>query len=252
MLTFFPWKIEQEVFAPEAEAELEKQLAFSNGYISEYGFFEESYSGEQSLETYLRGIPVSLPPSATVSVRLGEEGLNLHKWQVLDFYRCLHRQEPLLERRVTARSPLGRTLSIMSSRQLSLAHPQLMTLRYEVRSLDYSGPVSLLSLLGDAKGSPVWYPLKMFIDDREAVILGQAKHDNYKIAIAMTTNVIKNGQALADSRIRIEKSHILGYSVIDSICPNDTFVIEKKVAFLDSLNYPDSDLFSEVSSLLQS
>ena len=31
ILQFSPWKIEQLTFAPEQEAEVEKQLAFSNG-----------------------------------------------------------------------------------------------------------------------------------------------------------------------------------------------------------------------------
>lgn len=239
MLNYSPWKIEQSVFSPADEADLEKQLAFSNGYISQYAFFEEHYSGNQSLGTYLRGIPAKLPPVATLSVRLDNQRLNLHNWQVLNFYRCLHRQEPLLERRVVAKSPQGHTLEVRSSRLLSSVNPREMLVEYEVRSLDYSGPVSLLSLMGDAEVSEDWFPLYTHIDNQSAEVMCLSRRDNVQMGLEMTTDVYKNGELLTDSRIRIEKSHILGYSLIDTICPEDVFLLKKKVLFSDSVNYPE-------------
>lgn len=238
MLSYSPWKIEQSIFDESREVELEQQLALSNGYISQYGFFEEYYSGPQNFGTYLRGIAAPLPPVATVSVRLGEDRLDLHEWHVESFYRCLNRQEPHLEREVVAQSPSGHRVRIKASRMLSTQSPQLMTMRYSVESLNYEGPVSLLSLLGDAAGSEYWYPLTIQIDDQMAEIFLQSMSENVQVELSMTTTVTKNGAAASGSRIRIEKSHIVGYSHIDTIAPGDVFVLEKKVSFADNINFP--------------
>ena len=151
MLTYSPWKIEQTRFAPEQEAELERQLAFSNGYISQYAFFEEFYSGSQSSGTWLRGIAGAIPPFSSVSVHLHDERLDLNTWHVQSFSRCLNRQEPLLERSVKAVSPNGRSLNLKVRRLLSTDEPGLMQVRYAVSTDSYEGPASFLSLLGEAK-----------------------------------------------------------------------------------------------------
>ena len=56
MLHYSPWKTEQSQFDPEREVQMEEQLAFSNGYISQYAFFEEPYSGEQRIGTFIEGV----------------------------------------------------------------------------------------------------------------------------------------------------------------------------------------------------
>ena len=118
MLQYSPWKIEQTEFNPEKEVSIEEQLAFSNGYISQYAFFEEPYSGEQRVGTFIDGIhrsgsssPLEIPNPSIISLRLGDERLDLHHWQVEKFYRCLHKGEAQLERRFTATSPKRGMLS---------------------------------------------------------------------------------------------------------------------------------------------
>ncbi len=251
VLQFSPWKIEQYEFAAAEEAELEKQLAFSNGYISQYAFFEELYTGEQNKGTFLRDITSPLPSVVTLSIRLGEDRLDLNLWNVQEFYRCLHRQEPCLERKMIATSKNGHTLKITARRILSMVTPQLLTIGYTIQSLNYSGPITIISLLGDAKGSPYWYPLVMQVDDQMAFAMCQGRNENVQIGIATTTNVTKNGKPIETPRIRIEKSHVLGYSVMDSICPNDVYEVDKKVAFADSLNYPDVSLVQIASDILR-
>lgn len=251
VLQFSPWKIEQFEFAAAEEAELEKQLAFSNGYISQYAFFEELYTGEQSKGTFLRGIMSPLPSVVTLSIRLGEDRLDLNLWGVQEFYRCLHKQEPCLERKLIATSKNGHTLKITARRMLSLATPQLLTIRYTIQSLNYSGPITVISLLGDVKGSPYWYPLVMQVDDQMAFAMCQGRNENVQIGIATTTDVTKNDNPIETPRIRIEKSHVLGYSVMDTISPNDVYVVDKKVAFADSLNFPDASLAQQASDILR-
>ena len=130
-------KIEQKQWAPAYEAELEEQLSFTNGYLSQTAHFEEFCSCGQCLETYVKDIKEPILNISGISVRLHDERLDLGTWEVMDFYRCLHKDTPLLERSFVVKSPKGHTLSIRAQRQL-LDTKELMHIEYEVRSEEHT------------------------------------------------------------------------------------------------------------------
>ena len=133
MLKFNNWTIEQTDWLPNEEKEIEQQLTFSNGYLCQTAHFEEHYSGEQRLCTYIKGIETSIINLSSISVRLHDERLDLHEWRVEKFYRCLHKNEPLLERQVTAISPKGHILELDVQRRLMEDNKGVMQLSYKVR-----------------------------------------------------------------------------------------------------------------------
>ena len=145
MLQYSPWRTEQTKFDPQNEVQAEEQLAFSNGYISQYAFFEEPYSGEQRVGTFIDGIhregtssPLEIPNPSIISLRLGDERLDLHNWQVEIFYRCLHKGETRLERNFTATSPKGFTIEAKSERRLSQKNPHILEITYTVKFVNYA------------------------------------------------------------------------------------------------------------------
>jgi len=239
MLNFSPWSIEQTTFSPSQEAEIEKQLAFSNGYISQYAYFEEHFSGEQSHGTYLRSLAIPIPAITPISVRLHEERLDLHTWEVKSFYRCLHRQKPLLERRVEAISPTGHHLQVSARRVLSPDDPHLLTLDYEVRSVNYTGPISLLALLGDAQRQD-WIPVLFRSDENYTGFVFQHRESGVYVASAMSFAMEKNGVPTTAPVVHIEKRFVAGYAVTEQVVPGDVLVLHKRVAVGDSINYPVS------------
>ena len=56
MLQYNNWTIEQSEWLPAEEVNLEQQLSFSNGYLCQTAHFEEYYSHNQQLRTYIKGI----------------------------------------------------------------------------------------------------------------------------------------------------------------------------------------------------
>ena len=244
ILQYSPWKIEQQTFAPEQEAEVEKQLAFSNGYISQYGFFEEYYSGEASASIFLKGIESPLKANHTVSVRLLEERLDLATWKLGDFYRCLNRESLKLERKMTATSPKGDTLEIESERQLSMENPHFTDITFTIRSVNYSGPMSVLPLLGGQDISLDWYPLQTDVALNYATIWLQSRRENVQVVIGMTYELEKNGVPTQVAPIRIEKKFIVGYSLTGAIKPGDEVKLRLRVYITDSRNYPLSNLIN--------
>ena len=251
ILQYSPWKIEQQTFAPEQEAEVEKQLAFSNGYISQYGFFEEYYSGEASASIFLKGIESPLKANHTVSVRLLEERLDLATWKLGDFYRCLNRESLKLERKMTATSPKGDTLEIESERQLSMDNPHFTDITFTIRSVNYSGPMSVLPLLGGQDISLDWYPLQTDVALNYATIWLQSRRENVQVVIGMTYEMEKNGVPTQVAPIRIEKKFIVGYSLTGAIKPGDEVKLRLRVYITDSSNYPLSNLMDDALVALE-
>lgn len=245
MLTYSPWKIEQKAFVLERELELQRQLALTNGYLSQGAFVEEYFSQPQENSTYLRGIAQALPTLSTVSIRLHENRLDLATWQVQEFYRCLHRDEPLLERSMLVCSPIGQTLRVRAQRRLSASNPHLIEVEFEVCSLDYEGPISFLSLISSQTPDEDWYPVDSQVDRDRAMMWLQARTSSAQVAYAMRFSLWKNGQIIDQSPIRIEKREILGYSLTEHIQPGDVFVMKKRVSVTDSINYPSANLTAD-------
>ena len=118
LLQYNNWTIEQHQWDPLHEAEIEQQLTFSNGYICQTAHFEEYYSGPQRLCTFIDGIEHPILNLSSISIRLHDERLDLGTWQVKEFYRCLHKNQPCLERHFTAISTKGATIQVKTRRHL--------------------------------------------------------------------------------------------------------------------------------------
>lgn len=165
MLHYNTWTIEQQSWMPQEEAQIEQQLSFSNDYLCQTAHFEEHYSGDKRLCTYIKGVESPILNVSAISVRLHDERLDLAEWQVQQFYRCLYKNEPLVERRFTAVSPTGHTLEIVARRRLLMDKKEAMQIEYAVTSVDYAGPITILSVLHSGEETDKWYSLMNHVGD---------------------------------------------------------------------------------------
>ena len=257
ILHYTPWKIEQTAFAPEAETQIEEQLAFSNGYLSEYAFFEEHYSGEQLKGTFIDGLlrqdgsePLAIPNPAAISLRLNDERLDLHEWQVEKFYRSLNKGASQLTRTFCATSPKGYTVEVEAVRSLNAQHPNLLEETYTVHFVNYAGVASFMTLLGDQHTAEDWYPLQMIIEDNMAYIWMQAAKENVQICAAQRHVFYKNGVLQDERPIKIDKKRVLGFAYMHDVFPGDTYSIHKQVAVVDSREDVRTDLPSKALEIL--
>lgn len=249
-LNYTPWQVEQTQFLPDQEANIERQMAFSNGYLSQYAYFEEHYSGEQSLGTFIDGIDGSTPNLTTVSIRLHDELLNLHYWQVDDFRRTLSRQEPALERQMTVTSPKGNTIRVTTHRRLDTDNPSRIYLDYSVESVNYEGPITILSLLGDGDKPSPWQPLLTEISETHACIRWRSELSPVHVCAAIAQRLYKDDRLLNSRFMRIEKKRILGYAITEHIRPNQSIRLEKTIAVSDSRRVAKEHLSAHVISLI--
>lgn len=244
LLQYNNWTIEQHTWDSNHEADIEQQLTFSNGYICQTAHFEEFYSGPQRLCTFINGIEHPVLNLSSISVRLHDERLDLANWQVKNFYRCLHKNQPTLERHFTATSPKGATLQVKSKRQL-LEKKEIIIIEYEVSSVNYAGPISFLAMLGACDEKVDWYPLKNYIGQDYCWLWLQMHELNLQLCCAMTWSVRNNNTPIIQRPIKIEKQHTIGYSLITNIKPGDTCLLQKKVVIMDSRTHEKDQLITD-------
>jgi len=249
LLQYNNWSIEQHTWNPDHEEEIEQQLSFSNGYICQTAHFEEYYSGAQRLYTFLNGIEQPILNLSSISIRLHDERLDLGVWQVKDFYRCLHKTHPSLERQFTATSPKGATIQVQTKRQL-LPQKEAMLIEYEITSINYAGPISFLAMLPPNDKNIDWYPLQNFIGQDYCWLWLQMHELNLQLCCAMSWEALYNNSPLIQRPIKIEKQHTIGYSLITSIKPGNTCLLRKKVVVMDSRTHEKDQLITDATQCL--
>ena len=170
------WRYVETDFQPDRAACNESLFAVGNGYLGVRGYFDEGYPSQAKNATraaYLNGFYESLPieydesaygfarnchrivsvPRHRFSVRLGDQWFSLAEGEVLAYERFLDFRTGQYQRRLTWRSPAGHTLKLNFTRVASLSHRSLMLARLTVESVDYSGPLTLASVLETSQGS---------------------------------------------------------------------------------------------------
>lgn len=250
MLQYNNWSIEQGEWLPMQESELEQQLTFSNDYLCQTAHFEEHYSGERRLCTYIKGVETPILNISAISVRLHDERLDLAQWRVEQFSRTLHKNEALLEREFVATSPNGHTLHVTATRRLLADKKEMMQLVYRIQSINYEGPMTILSLLRGGEDADRWYSLMNHVDDSICWQWSQLPAQNVQVCCAMNYHLTKNGGVVDKRPIKVEKQEVIGFSVTQSVKEGDVFELTKNVVVQDSLhNHKDLLIANTVSCL---
>ena len=249
MLQYNNWTIEQTEWLPEEEAIIEQQLTFSNDYLCQTAHFEEFYSHPQRLCTYIKGIDNPILNISGISIRLHDERLDLATWNVKEFYRCLHKNQPLLERKFCATSPKGATLRVHAKRQL-MPQREVMLVEYEVTSENYSGPISLLAMLGGSENVQNWYPLMNHLGANQCWLWLQLHDIDIHLCYAMSWQVLHNNCPIERRPIKIEKPHTIGYSLTTKIKAGESCLLRKYVAVVDSRYHKKENLIMDAIKCL--
>lgn len=249
MLQYNNWTIEQTEWLPEEEAIIEQQLTFSNDYLCQTAHFEEFYSHPQRLCTYIKGIDNPILNISGISIRLHDERLDLATWNVKEFYRCLHKNQPLLERKFCATSPKGATLRVHAKRQL-MPQREVMLVEYEVTSENYSGPISLLAMLGGSENVQNWYPLMNHLGANQCWLWLQLHDIDIQLCYAMSWQVLHDNCPIERRPIKIEKPHTIGYSLTTKIKAGESCLLRKYVAVVDSRYHKKENLIMDAIKCL--
>jgi beta-phosphoglucomutase len=166
-----PWCLRQTRWEPSRSALDESLFALANGSLGVRGGFEESASATDAsflaavhernpIEHHERfaGFPratdtrVPIADGTRVAIELDGQLLDPHAAECLDFERVLDLRDGIVRRRMRLRTPKGATLQIESERLVAF-DSDVLAIRFRLTSIDYSGPVSLVSSIAAARRS---------------------------------------------------------------------------------------------------
>ena len=151
-LIIHPWKVAENSLDKEKIRLSESLTSTGNGYMGMRGNFEEDYSGDTHLGTYIGGVwfpdktrvgwwkngypqyfgkAINCVRMNGIHVSVDGENLDLNTADVLDFYRELDMQTGIFLRRFTVCTPEG-NIRVEAERFMSLAQKELLAIRYSV------------------------------------------------------------------------------------------------------------------------
>lgn len=147
-----PWKVVERGLNKQGMRLSESLTSTGNGYMGMRGNFEEDYSGDTHLGTYIGGVwfpdktrvgwwkngypqyfgkAINAVRLNGVHVRVNGVGIDLNTADVRGFYRELDMQTGIFLRRFTVRMEKGE-VCVEAERFVSLAQKELMAIRYSV------------------------------------------------------------------------------------------------------------------------
>ena len=127
-----------------------------------------------------------------------------------------------------------------------------MQLVYEVQSVNYTGPITLLSLLRGGEDADQWYSLMNHVGDDCCWRWMQLQPMNVHLCCAMSCQLRKNDKQVLQRPIKIDKQDVIGYSITQRIRPGDKLTLCKKVAVVDSNDYAKDHLIDHAIRCLTS
>ena len=272
-----PWCIIEEGFHPNKQLASESIFSLGNGHIGQRANFEEYYSGETMLGSYVAGIYfperaergnwkngysdtndriINAPNWTGISVRLNDDRLDLAEWDVQDFKRVLNMREGFLERTFEAISSKGHRIQVSVKRFLSMAETEVGAITYSVKSLNYEGRISFLPLIdGDVKNRYTnynelfWNVLQTKTEQDVSHLWVQTRRMDFHVCGALTYVLYKNNEKLNVNPTKIEKEKVAGFSVGTDVRIGDTVCLNKYVAIISSLNHPREELTERACTL---
>ncbi|MFW5985997.1 MAG: glycoside hydrolase family 65 protein [Halanaerobiales bacterium] len=164
-----PWRITEEEFKVENNHHNESIFSLGNGYMGLRGTLEEDYSGPEKTTTpgmYINGVYgsqkiaygeeapkqpqysqtiLNLPDWTIINIYLDGEKFNMLEGKVEKYGRYLDMRQGMLNRDLIWESSRGRRIRITTSRFLSLTDPHLGMINFNIKTLNFSGTVKLVS-----------------------------------------------------------------------------------------------------------
>ena len=272
-----PWCIIEEGFHVNKQLASESIFSLGNGHIGQRANFEEYYSGETMLGSYIAGIYypekaergnwkngysetndriINAPNWTAISVRLNDDRLDLAEWDIRDFRRVLNMREGFLERTFEAISSKGHRIQVSVKRFLSMAETEAGAISYSVKSLNYEGRISFIPLIdGDVRNTytnyneQFWNVLQTKTEQDVSHLWVQTRRMDFHVCAALTFVLYKNNEQLNVNPTKIEKEKVAGFSVGTDVRIGDTVCLNKYVAIINSLNHPREELTERACTL---
>jgi len=163
-----PWEVIEEGFKQEYSRVSESIFSLGNEYMGVRGYFDEGYSGDQLVGSYMNGVfeeekitPLGDYKSMVTNtsymintvdwlytrITVDEETLDLAKSKITNFIRCLDMKRGILTREFIWSTTSGKNIKISFVRFLSMSNSKLGCQQVSLEAINFSGKVNVKSAL---------------------------------------------------------------------------------------------------------
>ncbi len=154
------WQITEEGFDPHLNRVSESIFSLGNGQMGQRANFEESYSGDTHLGTYIAGVyypdktrvgwwkngypeyfakVLNAPSWISIKINIENQELDLAKCKVENFRRVLDMKQGLLSRSFNATFADGKKVEVHAQRFCSMADGEVGAIKYSIKPVNFSG-----------------------------------------------------------------------------------------------------------------
>lgn len=264
------WCIIEDTFDPKNHKASESIFSLGNGHMGQRANFEERYGGKTLQGSYIAGVyypdktrvgwwkngypeyfakVLNSPNWIGIDIQINTEYLDLSKSKIDHFRRILNMKEGTLNRNFEAGFTNGKKIKVDVTRFISMANPEIGIIKYEVKSINYKGEISLIPFIdGDVKNEDAnynekfWNILETESSDGEGYLLGETRKLDFKVAFGMKYIVELNGETYIKTPTLIEEPKYTGNIIKLNVKEGDTIILYKYVAVLSSLHHQPAKL----------
>ncbi|MEM7579897.1 MAG: beta-phosphoglucomutase [Cyanobacteria bacterium P01_A01_bin.80] len=151
-LVYSDWILTETEFDPKQLNYKETVFTIGNGYLGTRGSFEEGLPGTESA-TFINGlyddVPiyytelVNCPDWLPLYIVIDNEEFRLDKGEILSYQRQLDLKRGVLSRKISWRSPDGKTIDLYFERFASQAEQNILALRIQLTPIDFDGKIGI-------------------------------------------------------------------------------------------------------------
>ncbi|MDR0983096.1 MAG: glycoside hydrolase family 65 protein [Culturomica sp.] len=270
------WCIIEEGFKPQNQCSSESIFSIGNGRMGQRANFEEHYSGETLLGTYIGGVyyndktrvgwwkngypeyfakVLNAPNWTGINININGEVLDLAVCRTENFVRILNMKEGLLERSFTAETPNGKRVKVSCKRFISMADKEAALISYSVKPLNFSGEITFTPYIdGDVFNKDAnydeqfWESYQSEADNGSATLYAVTKKTAFHVCLGMkysfeTKSTIKKTEI-------ISKTKFVGNVITIDAIEGEEIRMIKYVAVLSSLNHEPNNLQNDTQNAL--
>ena len=270
-----PWKVIENGFFKDYNKITESIFSIGNGYMGQRANFEESFDGDSMQGSYLAGIYY---PDKTkvgwwkngypeyfakvlnsvnwigIDLLLGDQKMTISPDMISNFRRELDMKSSLLRREMTVTTKEGFVFKISSERFCSWTQKEIGSIDYKVKSINYSGPITLVPYLDfDIRNQDsnydeqFWENVDQGISDTGFFVQAYTKKTFFEVRAQF--DVVCYG--LQPSKIRNESIPMKALKYLEyTIENNEEIGLQKTVAICSTFNFDKKDLAKATERIL--
>jgi len=225
-----PWSVVENGFSVERSRVSESIFSLSNEYMGVRGYFDEGYSGERLVGSYLNGVYTEAPiPQPNIykgvanktrfmvntldwlytRISIDREQLDFAKCNIKDFMRKLDLKNGTVSREFVWTTSSGKSLKLTFIRFLSMVDSNLGCQRIVLEPVDFSGRVDVQSGLDFtpihvSEKKNFWECPKKGRENGITAIIGKAEKSGHQVFSGFKLC----SDSIADTRLVEEEKYI--------------------------------------------